>query len=219
MEDCKFPIAKIRELGYEAEFHGQKSYNGVAIISKLPMLNVEKTFRDTPEIDQARFIKAEIDGTIVLNSYIPNGAFVGSDKYEYKLEWFRALRRYLDEHQQPSSQVLLCGDFNVAPEDRDVYNPERHRGEILCSDAERQALSVVRDWGFIDAFRMHEEGTGHFTWWDYRLLGFKRKMGFRIDHIYVTDSLARKCKRSWIDVEPRKLERPSDHTPLLAEFV
>lgn len=219
VEDAKFPIDKFKEIGYDAVFHGQKSYNGVAIISKLPMNKIEKKFRDTPELDQARFIKAEIDGTVVLNAYIPNGAFVGSDKYEYKLEWLSALRNYLNEHEDASSQLLLCGDFNVAPEDRDVYNPDRVRGEVLVSDAERQALSHVRDWGFVDAFRMHEEGTGHHTWWDYRLLGFKRKMGFRIDHIYVTESLASKCKRSWIDIEPRKQERPSDHTPLLAEFV
>lgn len=219
IEDAKFPIDQIRELGYDAVFHGQKSYNGVAIISKLPMTNIEKKFRDTAELDQARFIKAEIDGTVVLNAYIPNGAFVGSDKYKYKLEWLSSLRTYLNEREDASSQLLLCGDFNVAPEDRDVYNPDRVRGEVLVSDAERQALSEVREWGFVDAFRMHEQGTGHHTWWDYRLLGFKRKMGFRIDHIYVTESLARRCKRSWIDVEPRKAERPSDHTPLLAEFV
>lgn len=218
VEDAKFPIDKIREIGYEAVFHGQKSYNGVAIISKLQMDKIEKSFRDTPELDQARFIKAEIDGTVVLNAYVPNGAFVGSDKYGYKLEWLSALRSYLEQHQDASSQVLLCGDFNVAPEDRDVYNPDRVRGTILVSDCERQALSDVRDWGFVDAFRMHTDEPGHFTWWDYRLLGFKRKMGFRIDHVYVTQSLARKCKRSWIDVEPRKAERPSDHTPLLAEF-
>jgi len=207
VEDTKFPIDKIREIGYEAVFHGQKSYNGVAIISKLPMDKVEKTFRETPELDQARFIKAEIEGNVILNAYIPNGSYVGSDKYEYKLEWFSALRNYLNENQDSSKPVLLCGDFNVAPEDRDIYNPDRHRGEVMCSEQEREALSVIRDWGFVDAFRMHEEQTGHFTWWDYRLLG-----------IYVTESLAGKCKRSWIDIEPRKLDRPSDHTPLVAEF-
>lgn len=218
VEDPKFPIESIRTLGYDAVFHGEKSYNGVAIISRHKMEQVEKRFRDTPELDQARFLRATINDTVILNVYVPNGGYVGSKKFEYKLEWLGALRRYLDENLASTSKVLLCGDFNVAPEDRDVYNPERVRGQILVSDDERQALGVVREWGFVDAFRIHEQETGHYTWWDYRVLSFKRKMGFRIDHIYITAPLANSCKRAWIDVEPRKQERPSDHTPLLAEF-
>ena len=180
---------------------------------------MEKRFRDTPELDQARFIRGTVGDTIILNAYVPNGSAVGCDKYAYKLEWLKALRHYLDENLSPAARVLLCGDFNVAPEDRDVYNPERVRGQILVSDQERESLACLREWGFIDSFRLHEQGSGHHTWWDYRVLGFKRKMGFRIDHIYVSESLAQKCKRVWIDVEPRKSEKPSDHTPVLGEFV
>jgi exodeoxyribonuclease-3 len=219
VEDSKFPIDRFREIGYDAQFHGQKSYNGVAIISKHKIDQVEKRFRDTEEPDQARFIRGTVGDTVILNAYVPNGGSVGSDKYAYKLEWLMALRRYLDENLAPTSKVLLCGDFNVAPEDRDVYNPERVRGQILVSDQERETLEVVRNWGLIDSFRIHEQEPGHHTWWDYRLLGFKRKMGFRIDHIYVSEALAKNCKRVWIDIEPRRAEKPSDHTPVLGEFV
>ncbi len=217
-EDSKFPIESLRAIGYDAVFHGQKSYNGVAIISRLRMEDVEKSFRDTPVIDQARFIRASVNSIVILNAYVPNGGFVGSDKFEYKLSWLKGLRRYLDSRLTPESNVLLCGDFNVAPEDRDVYNPERMRGQLLCSDQERLALDEVTQWGFKDSFRMFTEETGHYTWWDYRVLAFKRKMGFRIDHVFLSEPLSRTCKRAWIDIEPRKQDRASDHTPLLVEL-
>ncbi len=219
VEDSKFPIDSFRAIGYDAQFHGQKSYNGVAIISKHQITDVEKRFRDTPEQDQARFIRGTVGDTVILNAYVPNGSLVGCDKYAYKLEWLKTFREYLDKNLSPAASVLLCGDFNVAPEDRDVYNPDRVRGQILVSEQERESLAVVRNWGFIDSFRLHEQDPGHHTWWDYRVLGFKRKMGFRIDHIYVSESLAQKCKRVWIDIEPRKADKPSDHTPVIGEFV
>jgi len=154
----------------------------------------------------------------VLNAYVPNGGYVGSKKYAYKLQWLDSLRKYLEESVARDGKVILCGDFNICPEDIDIYNPAKHLGEIMCSEEERTALEAIRGWGFHDSFRMHVKEAGHHTWWDYRLLGFKRKMGFRIDHIWISPALVNSCVRSWIDVEPRRGERPSDHTPILVEL-
>lgn len=215
--DEKFPEESLKEAGYYSAFYGQKSYNGVAILSDTPIDNVEKNFFGTPTPDEARFLKGHVNSVTVLNAYVPNGSYVGSKKYSYKLQWLDSLRKYLDESVAREEKVILCGDFNIAPEDIDIYNPAKHVGEIMCSDAERTALEAIRDWGFSDSFRMHVKETGHYTWWDYRLLGFKRKMGFRIDHIWISQALAKGCQRAWIDVEPRRAERPSDHTPILVE--
>jgi exodeoxyribonuclease-3 len=154
----------------------------------------------------------------VVNVYIPNGAFVGSDKYRFKLEWMKRLRVFFDAHYDRDAQVLLCGDFNVAPEERDVHDPELWEGRILFSRRERAALNEIKDWGFVDAFRLHTEEGGHFSWWDYRQGSFRRNAGLRIDHIWTSAPLAARCKASWIDREPRAWERPSDHTPVVAEF-
>lgn len=218
IEDNKFPKEAFSEIGYDSVFYGQKTYNGVAIVSKLPITDVHKNFDGVPLPEQTRFLRATIDATIVICAYVPNGGDVGSDKFEYKLSWLAALRKYLDETLKPDMPVLICGDFNVAPEDRDVFNPELTRGWTLVTDDERSALANVRDWGFEDAFRLHVQDAGEYTWWDYRLGAFRRKMGFRIDHIWITKPLIDRCKRSWIDKEPRKLERPSDHTPIVVEL-
>jgi exodeoxyribonuclease-3 len=153
-----------------------------------------------------------------LNCYIPNGQRVGSEKYDYKMKWIDSLRAHLDKQHKPDEKMLICGDFNVAPEDKDVYKPDQVRGTIMVSEEERAKMAHVLDWGFTDAFRMHNQDGGQFSWWDYRMGAFRRNMGFRIDHIWVTKSLAEDCLRSWIDREPRKLERPSDHVPIVAEF-
>ncbi len=216
--DAKFPKDEFQQLGYECFFFGQKTYNGVAIISRFPIQSTLSNFPDIPKPEQTRFVKAEIETVTVLNAYIPNGSEPGSEKFEYKMEWLAKLNDYIRNSFDKDQKVLLCGDFNIAPEDRDVYDPEKTRGQILVSDDERGALQKIRDWGFVDAFRMHEEEAGHFTWWDYRQMAFRRKMGYRIDHIWISEGLKPSCKRSWIDVDPRKKDRPSDHTPILIEL-
>jgi exodeoxyribonuclease-3 len=166
----------------------------------------------------ARVIAAEVGGIQVVNVYVPNGQAVGTDKYRFKLEWLRRLRAYLDEEFWADDDVLLCGDFNVAPEDRDVHDPALWRGKILFSEREREAIEEVEEWGFTDAFRLHNQAGGNFSWWDYRTGAFRRNAGLRIDHVWVSEPLAERCKRAWIDKGPRSWERPSDHTPVLAEF-
>ena len=216
--DDKFPRAEFDELGYTYEFYGEKTYNGVAIISDRPMTNVQKGFIEEEEPRARRFIEAQIGSVYILNCYIPNGQRIGSDKYDYKLKWIDSLRSHLDKQHKPESKLLVCGDFNIAPEDRDVYKPAEVHGTIMVSEVERDKLEHVRQWGFTDAFRMHNQDGGNYTWWDYRMGAFRRNMGFRIDHIWVTKALGETCTAAWIDKEPRKLERPSDHVPIVAEF-
>jgi exodeoxyribonuclease-3 len=216
--DEKFPKSAFEALGYKSEVFGQRTYNGVAIISRAGAVDVQRGFHDDEEGAQARLLAATVEGVRVVNVYIPNGQFVGSDKYRFKLEWMQRLRRFFDEEYERSSSVLLCGDFNVAPEERDVHDPEQWEGHVLFSKRERAALEKLRDWGFTDAFRLHTEGEGHYSWWDYRQGSFRRNAGLRIDHIWVSEPLAGVCKESWIDKEPRAWERPSDHTPVVARF-
>ena len=217
-QDKVFPRGEFMQIGYHSAFYGQKTYNGVAIVSKHPIDEVEGNFSGIPNPEQARFIKARIKDLIILNSYIPNGQAPGTEKFEYKLNWLSSLREYLDSTYSKEDKVLLCGDFNVAPEDRDVYDPEETRGQILVSDEERSHLNKVKAWGFTDSYRMFVEEAGQYSWWDYRLFAFRRKMGFRIDHIWVSEGLKADCQNAWIDVEPRKQERPSDHTPVLLQL-
>lgn len=216
--DSKFPAAAFTEAGYQSQFYGEPSYNGVAIISKQPLENVQKGFVEEETPPACRFIEATAGPLRVLNAYIPNGQFVGSDKYEYKLRWLKSLQSHLQHNHDPASALALCGDFNIAPEDRDIYRPGEVVGSIMCSETERQALSLIKEWGFEDAFRLHNQNSGEFSWWDYRMGAFRRNMGFRIDHIWATKSAAHACQRSWIDKAPRKQDRPSDHAPILAEF-
>jgi exodeoxyribonuclease-3 len=163
-------------------------------------------------------LAADVAGIRVVNVYVPNGQVVGSDKYQFKLKWMKRLRQLFDESYDTSTPVLLCGDFNVAPEERDVYDPRLWQNRILFSPAEREALQHVKDWGFTDTFRMHTEEGGLYSWWDYRAGAFRRNLGLRIDHIWVTPALAARSTRTWIDKEPRGWERPSDHAPVVAEF-
>lgn len=216
--DEKFPAAEFKELGYDAAVFGQKTYNGVAILSRSGCSDVERGFNDDGEGAHARLLAATVGGVRVVNVYVPNGQFVGSDKYRFKLEWLARLRRFFDEQYGRGEPVLLCGDFNVAPEERDVHDPAEWEGHVLFSKRERAALEKVREWGFVDAFRLHTKEGGHYSWWDYRQNSFRRNAGLRIDHIWVSEPLAELCRESWIDKEPRAWERPSDHTPVVASF-
>ncbi|HEY0003201.1 MAG TPA: exodeoxyribonuclease III [Pyrinomonadaceae bacterium] len=216
--DEKFPAEAFTELGYGAETYGQKTYNGVAILSREGCEDVLRGFPDDEEGAHARLIAATVRGVRIVNVYIPNGQAVGTDKYQFKLKWMKRLREFFDESYKTKEQVLLCGDFNVAPEERDVHDPEQWEGRVLFSKRERNALDHLKAWGFTDAFRMHTEEGGHYSWWDYRSMSFQRRAGLRIDHIWVSKPLAERCRRVWIDVEPRRWERPSDHAPVVAEF-
>jgi exodeoxyribonuclease-3 len=179
---------------------------------------VRRGFPDAEEGAHSRLIAATIQGIDIVNVYIPNGSTVGSDKYIFKLNWMNRLRLFFKENYDRTSPVLVCGDFNVAPEDRDVHDPIAWKGSVLVSPKERASLEKIKEWGFLDAFRLHTDEGGHYSWWDYRQGAFQRNDGLRIDHIWVTKALSERCERVWIDTEPRRWERPSDHTPVIASF-
>jgi len=215
--DDKFPSEPFIERGYQCQIFGQQSYNGVAILTR-DSCDSRRGYPDDDETAQSRLLATNIGGIDIVNVYIPNGQMVGSEKYAFKLDWMRRLREYFDAHYDNSTPVLLCGDFNVAPDERDVYDVRLWQGRILFSEKEREALQHVKDWGFTDAFRLHTETGGQFSWWDYRAGAFRRNLGLRIDHIWLSSPLAARNKNTWIDLEPRKWEKPSDHAPVIAEF-
>jgi exodeoxyribonuclease III len=210
-EDANFPLAEIQRAGYQAVFCGQKSYNGVAILATTALTDVQHGIPDFPD-DPKRVIAATVNGVRVLCLYAPNGEAPGTDKYAYKLRWYEALTKWL--RSEPGMAVL--GDLNIAPEPRDVHNPKRWEGKIHFSEPERAAFRELLGAGLKDAFRLFEQPEKQFTWWDYRLKAFERGWGLRIDHILLAPALAAKCSACVIDVEPRKRERPSDHTPVIA---
>lgn len=216
--DDRFPAEVFRERGYHCLTLGQPTYNGVAILSRQEPGNIQRGYPGEAEGAHARLLAARIDGLQIVNVYIPNGQMVGAEKYYFKLEWMRRLRSHLDTHFASTEPVLLCGDFNVAPEERDVHDPRLWQGRILFSDQERAALQEVKGFGLIDSFRLHTETAGHYSWWDYRAGAFRRNQGLRIDHIWITEPLAARNTNTWIDIEPRTWERPSDHAPVIAEF-
>lgn len=213
-EDKNFPQAELEVAGYRSVFSGQKTYNGVAILSRLP---IEAVQYGIPGFDdeQKRVIAATIGGVRIVCVYIPNGQEVGSDKYQYKLKWLGALTPWLQEELAKHPKLALLGDYNIAPEDRDVYDPVAWQGNVLVSDAERAAFRNLLSLGLHDAFRLFEQPEKSYSWWDYRMMAFRRNMGLRIDHILVSGAL--NCSECLIDKTPRKLERPSDHTPVVAE--
>ena len=213
-----FPYEAIREAGYHAAVHGQKTYNGVAILSRSKPVNVQCGMDDDVEDPQARLVAAEIDGVHVISAYVPNGQSVGSEKYAYKLEWLRRLRRQLDQRFDHSAPLILCGDINVAPDDLDVANPEKWAASVLCHEDARGALEHVVQWGLTDVFRKHNPEGGFYSWWDYRMLGFPKNDGLRIDHIFASAPMAKCCVSAEIDREERKGEKPSDHAPVVAVF-
>jgi len=216
--DERFPAAAFAELGYKSASFGQPTYNGVAILSRTECKDVQRGFPDDGPDAHARLIAATVAGVRIVNVYIPNGQEVGSDKYQFKLEWMGRLREFFDAHYQTREQVLVCGDFNVAPEDRDVHNPKLWAGKVLFSEPERAALARVKEWGFIDAFRLRNDEEKQYSWWDYRLMAFRRNWGLRIDHIWVTEPLAKRARAAMIDKATRAWERPSDHAPVIVEF-
>lgn len=216
-EDGGFPFAALAEAGYRAWHNGQKTYNGVAILSRAALLDVEC---DMPGFDdpQKRVIAGTLDGVRIVSAYMPNGSEVGSDKYAYKLRWLAALTQWLRKELETHPRLALLGDFNIAPDDRDVHDPAAWEGKILCSPAERQAFGGLIALGLADAFRLFAQEEKLFSWWDYRMMGFRRNHGLRIDHILLSSALAERCTQCRIDKEPRKLERPSDHAPVVAEL-
>ena len=216
-EDSKFPYIALQEAGYYACHAGQKTYNGVAILSRSPLQAVEvgmPLFVDT----QQRLIAATTQGIRVVCVYIPNGQALGSEKYSYKLSWLTALQTYLANSLSIHHQLLVLGDYNIAPEDRDCHDPSAWEGQVLVSAPEREAFSTLLDLGLHDAFRLLNQEERQFSWWDYRMQGFRRNLGMRIDHILLSDALKSACSKVYIDKSPRRASRPSDHTPVVLEL-
>ncbi len=217
--DEKFPAEALAEAGYHSVFSGQPTYNGVAILSREPA-EPDDIVTDIPDFDdpQRRVLAATIGGVRVIDLYVVNGKEVGSDKYEYKLAWLAAATRWIEAEMKAHERVIVLGDFNIAPEDRDVYDPEAWHEKILCSTPEREALQRLCGLGLTDTFRLFEQEERSWSWWDYRMNMFRRKLGLRIDLVLSSKSLTEACGAAYIDVEPRRQDRPSDHTPVIAEF-
>jgi exodeoxyribonuclease-3 len=216
-EDALFPAMELRAAGYCALHNGQRTYNGVAILTRTDGTEVCRGIPDFTD-DQSRVLAADYDGVRLVSVYVPNGQAVGSDKYEYKLRWMEALARWLEGELARQPRIAVMGDFNVAPEDRDVHDPQAWAGHVLFSQPERAAFHRLLDLGFVDAFRRFDQPERSFTWWDYRMLAFRRKMGLRIDHVLLSPALAAECRSCSIDTAPRALERPSDHAPVVCEI-
>ena len=218
LED-RFPVDPVREAGYEAAILGQKTYNGVAILSRAPLDDVRRGFSEGPEDPQARLISARSGGLRIYSAYFPNGSEVGSDKYEYKLEWIDRLLVQIEKDHDPGEPLLLCGDFNIAPEGRDLAEPQEWEGSVLFNPDMRERFQRFLAWGLTDTFRLHnEDEEGVYSWWDYRGLAFPRNHGARIDHILATSPLAGACTGAWIDRDERKGKKPSDHAPMVVEL-
>ena len=217
LEDQNFPRQDIEAAGYQVVFSGQKTYNGVALLTRETPTDVVCGNPYFPD-PQKRLIAATVNGIRLICAYIPNGQAVGSDKYDYKLAWLRALETWLGEQLLAHPQLALAGDFNIAPEDRDVYNPAAWAGQILCSEPERAAFQRLVALGLKDSFRLFEQPEKSFSWWDYRMLGFQKNHGLRIDHILLSAPLAERCHAAGIDRDMRKRERPSDHAPVTADI-
>lgn len=218
VQDADFPTEEFDKTGFKYVFKGQKSYNGVAIFSRGEMRNVKFGFDDEPK-DEPRLIKAEIKGITVVNSYVPQGESPESEKFEYKLNWFERLVGYFDRNFKASEPVLWVGDLNIAPEPIDVYDADALLGHVCFHPEVHKALQKAMEWGFVDVFRRHCSEAGQYTFWDYRLRNsFKRNLGWRLDHILATRVLAENSTACYIDKGPRIAERPSDHTPVVAEF-
>jgi exodeoxyribonuclease III len=223
--DADFPRSPFTDLGYQTYISGQKSYNGVALLSRTPLEEVTTGF--TPILgeaivgdldEQKRAISGVLEGVRIVNLYVPNGSSLGSDKYQYKLRWLGVLRDYLKTLLEQNDRLLVCGDFNIALEDRDIHNPEGREKQVMATDAEREALKAVLEIGLSDVFRKFTQDGGQFSWWDYRAAAFRRNLGWRIDHHYLSASLFDRATRCVIDSTPRTLEKPSDHAPVIVEI-
>jgi exodeoxyribonuclease-3 len=214
--DDQFPALALQTIGYHSAYHGEKSYNGVAILAKIELRDARPSLCDEVVDPQARVIAVTIDHLRVFSIYAPNGQAVGSPAYEYKLHWYHRLRECIAKEK--SADVVVCGDFNVAPEDIDVYDPDLWRGAIMCSDSERAAFRKLCEIGLRDTLRIHHKEGELFSWWDYQMRAFEKNRGLRIDAILASAALAKKCSASGIDIEMRKGKEPSDHAPVWAEF-
>jgi exodeoxyribonuclease-3 len=217
MQTDDFPVAAFEEVGYHCAVDGQKTYNGVALLSRTEPADVQRSIPDFAD-EQKRAIAATYGDYRVIDLYVPNGQAVGAEKYEYKLNWLAALTNWLEQELKQHDKVIVMGDFNIAPDDRDVHDPDEWRGKILCSDAERAALQKLLDLGLSDSFRLFDQPDETFSWWDYRAAGFRRNRGLRIDLLLVSNTLKAATGASRIDKQPRGLERPSDHAPVWVEF-
>ncbi|UCG74063.1 MAG: exodeoxyribonuclease III [Chromatiales bacterium] len=217
MPTADFPVEAFQAVGYHAVVNGQKTYNGVALLSRHPPEDVSLDLPGLPD-SQKRVIAATYGELRAINLYVPNGQSVGSEKYEYKLSWLDALKAYLEEELIRYPRLVVMGDFNIAPDDRDVHDPETWRDKVLCSGPERERLAGLLSLGLQDSFRLFEQPKAVFSWWDYRAAAFRRKMGLRIDLLLVSSALAKECSASNVDIGPRRLERPSDHAPVYADF-
>jgi exodeoxyribonuclease-3 len=217
LEDANFPRAEIKAAGYDAAFSGQKTYNGVAILTPGALADVSMGIPgyDDP---QKRVIAATVDGVRVICVYVPNGEAVESEKYKYKLDWLMKLIVWLKQEMANYSKLALLGDYNIAPEDRDVHDPKAWEGKVLFSEPEKAAFKDMLALGLADSFRLFDQAEKSFSWWDYRMNGFKRNLGLRIDHILLSAELAKSCKNCAIDKVMRAKERPSDHAPVIAEI-
>jgi exodeoxyribonuclease III len=223
--DADFPRSPLEDLGYHLATCGQKSYNGVAILSRQPLEQVSSGFASTlgtervdPAIEaQKRVITGVINGVRILNLYVPNGGG-GDEKFEFKLQWLDLLKHYLQVQLHDSTPVCMCGDFNIALEDRDIHTPEKYINDVMATPDERAALQRILDLGLQDVFRKFTDESDHFSWWDYRAASFRRNLGWRIDHLYLTADLYQQAQRCWIDKTPRHWTQPSDHTPVIVEI-
>jgi exodeoxyribonuclease-3 len=219
LTDENFPVAEINEAGYQVIYSGQKTYNGVAVLAKLKKKPAD-IVTDIPGLadPQRRVLGATYGKIRFLNLYVPNGSEVGSDKYKYKLNWLQKLTTYIKKQLAEHDYFVVVGDFNIAPEDIDVHDPKAWEGCVLVSPKERAALQKIAKLGLQDTFRLFEQEARTYSWWDYRMMAFRRNAGLRIDLILASNKLADKCTDSYVDREPRRLERPSDHAPVVAEF-
>jgi len=222
--DADFPQAPFADLGYHVNFSGQKSYNGVAMFSRSPLSEVSTGFAavlgdSVQDLDeQKRVITGVLDDVRIVNLYVPNGSAIDSEKYVYKLRWLSVLHDYLKTLLNVSPNLLVCGDFNIALDDRDIHNPVGREKQVMATEAERAALRKVLAIGLSDAFRQFTAEGGHYSWWDYRTGAFRRNLGWRIDHHYLSPSLSDRALGCTIDIAPRQLEKPSDHTPVVVEL-
>lgn len=217
--DAEFPADEIRAMGWEHVcFWGEQTYNGVAVVSRLPLSDVQLGMDDDEDDGQARIVAATVAGIRIYGCYVPNGQAVGSPKFAYKLRWLERLRSWIARVHTPDDPVLVCGDMNIAPDDLDTWDPFRTEGQLLCHPDERARLAALLDWGLVDSFREQNPFASEFSWWDYRRMGFERNHGLRIDHVFLTRPLMDRCRdvRIWRDV--RGWEQPSDHVPVVVEL-
>lgn len=217
MTDDKYPLAAIAELGYHSVYSGQKTYNGVAVLTKQEAVD---PVMDIPSLDdpQRRILAVTVEDVRIIDLYVVNGSEVGSEKFAYKMHWLEQVTKFIEAEMQRFDKVVVLGDFNIAPADGDVHDPESWKDKILCSVEERAALERIMKLGLTDTFRMFEQKEKQWSWWDYRQAAFRRNMGLRIDLVLASKAMADLCTAAYIDKEPRRQERPSDHTPVIAEF-